>query len=182
MIDYDNFTLACDVRKYEITRDRFNDVVKPAMERNPDLDIRVICTIYENKGIREIERLAGRSSRDVTNSPERPSNKFIFKTIVDALIGSVLSLGVFQTPTFLFDELIEWIGLVTILSFVIILMISYAVVYGSIHSVYGIGIVIAVSLLEVMLIGLVLGYGWDMILVVFLIVTPSVIVFDKLLG
>lgn len=80
-------------------------------------------------------------------------SKFILKTIADCSIAGLISIGAFQSPTFIIESLTGYVVLVLLLFTILFVMSTYA-----------------------------LGKNIEMITVVWFITIPSIIIFDKILG
>jgi hypothetical protein len=106
----------------------------------------------------------------------------LLKTAIDTLVASLISIGVFQSPTFVIESLFGYTAIFMILLFVVVLIVVYATMYGDRRYAYNIFVILIISFIEVLWIGYALEKPIEMILVVFLITTPSVLVFDRLLG
>lgn len=110
------------------------------------------------------------------------NKKFLFKTAIDALIAGLISIGVFHSPTLVSEMRVAYFGIVAVMMTVLILMIIYIDKYKKEVMLKGVLFALGVSFIEIMVIGFILGATIDMIIIVFSIVFPSVIIFDKLLG
>ena len=109
-------------------------------------------------------------------------NKFILKTIADCSIAGLISIGAFQSPTFLIESLTGYLILVLLLFTIIFVMATYALRYREKQAIIGLSLALGLSIIEVSLIGYALGKNIEMIIVVWFITIPSIIIFDKILG
>jgi hypothetical protein len=113
------------------------------------------------------------------------NDRFILKTIADCLVAGLISVGVFQSPTFAIKSFSAYATLIGLVLLVLFLIVIYALRSGEAsqeRAILGLFIALSVSIVEVFLIGFTLGYGLDIIAVVWFITIPSVIIFDKILG
>jgi len=108
--------------------------------------------------------------------------KLMLKTSIDSIIGGLLSVGIFQSPTFLINSLTGYMVILGFVVLLIILLYVYAIQYNRRIDFYTASMVLIISVVEVFLIGLALGQSIDLIIVVILIVLPSMLIFDKLMG
>ena len=108
--------------------------------------------------------------------------KRILKTIIDVLIGGLISLGVFQSPTFVIENGFSYIPLILLIVVIVILMRVYSKEKGMEFQTIDLLISVVVSMIEIFIIGVSIGYEVDVIIIVWFIILPTVIVFDKLMG
>lgn len=108
--------------------------------------------------------------------------KFILKTISDCLVAGLISVGVFQSPTFAIESLNGYAVLISLVLLTLLLMTIYALKFNHKEAIIGLFIALIVSVAEVYAIGYALGKSLDMIAVVWFITVPSVLIFDKILG
>ena len=109
-------------------------------------------------------------------------DKFILKTIADCLVAGLISVGVFQSPTFAIESLSGYAVLIGLVLLTLLLMTIYALKFHQKKAITGLLIALGVSMLEVFAIGFALGKSFDLIVVVWFIIIPSVLIFDKILG
>lgn len=107
---------------------------------------------------------------------------FIFKTVIDGLLAGLLAIGIYlgRPPT---PKTIESYQLLLALTFFVgFIVIMYAYMKTKKNIAYGLIIVLAVAFTEVILIGLIFQESPIDIVIALFIITPSVLIFDKLLG
>ena len=109
------------------------------------------------------------------------NDKFTLKTIADCLVAGLISVGVFQSPTFAIESLSGYAVLIGLILLTLFLMTIYALKFHKKKTVKGLLIALIVSMVEILAIGLALGKSLDMIAVVWFITVPSVLIFDKIL-
>jgi len=109
-------------------------------------------------------------------------SKFILKTIADCLVAGLISVGVFQSPTFAIESLSGYVVLAGLVFLTLLLMTIYALRFRQEKAIAGLLIALIVSIIEVGSIGYALGRSLDMMAVVWFITIPSVLIFDKILG
>ena len=109
-------------------------------------------------------------------------NQFVLKTITDCLVAGLISVGVFQSPTFAIERMGAYALLIGLVLLTFLLMAIYALQYHQKKSVTGLFIALVVSMVEIFAIGTALGKNFEMIAVVWFITIPSVLIFDKILG
>lgn len=107
--------------------------------------------------------------------------RLLVKTLIDVLIAGMISIGIFQSPTFIIQNIFAYVPLIGIVIIIVILMRIYAGEEGTDESIFRLSIAIVVSIIEVFIIGLSLGKEIELIIVVWFITLPSVIVFDNLM-
>jgi FtsH-binding integral membrane protein len=107
---------------------------------------------------------------------------FYFKTMIDGLISGLIAIGIFLgRPANALESNI--FGMLTgMILIIVVLIMIYAYQYNKEMYAFGIFFVVAVAIVEVMVIGWILGESTESIIVTIFIVSPSVIIFDKLLG
>ena len=110
------------------------------------------------------------------------NKKFILKTIADCLVAGLISVGVFQSPTFAIESLSGYAVLIGTVLLTLFLMTIYALKFHQKKAVTGLSIALVVSMAEIYAIGLALGKSFDIIAVVWFITIPSILIFDKILG
>ena len=109
-------------------------------------------------------------------------NKFVLKTIADCLVAGLISVGVFQSPTFAIESLSGYAVLIGLILLTLLLMTIYALKFRQEKAIKGLFIAIMVSMAEIFAIGYALGKSFDMIAAVWFITIPSILIFDKILG
>ena len=109
-------------------------------------------------------------------------DQFILKTVADCLVAGLISIGVFQSPTFAIEKTSAYALLIGLVLLIFFLMAIYALRYHQQKAVTGLFIALAISMIEIFAIGTALGKTIDMIAVVWFITIPSVLIFDKILG
>ena len=108
--------------------------------------------------------------------------KFFLKTVADCLVAGLISVGVFQSPTFAIESISGYAVLIGMVLLTLFLMTIYALKFKQKKAVTGLSIALVVSMIEVCAIGWALGRAFDMIIVVWFITIPSILIFDKILG
>jgi len=109
-------------------------------------------------------------------------NKILLKTSIDSIVGGLLSVGIFQSPTLEIETISGYLVIIGFLVLLIILLYIYALRYNNLSDFYTSSIVITISIIEVYIIGMALNQSLEIIGVVILIVLPSMLIFDKLMG
>ena len=109
-------------------------------------------------------------------------DKFILKTIADCLVAGLISVGVFQSPTFAIESLSGYAVLIGLVLLTLLLMTIYALKFRQEKAITGLFIALIVSMAEIFAIGYALGESFKMIAVVWFITIPSILIFDKILG
>ena len=109
-------------------------------------------------------------------------NKFILKTIADCLVAGLISVGVFQSPTFAIESLSGYAVLIGLVLLTFFLMTIYALKFNQEQAIKGLFIALIVSMIEIFAIGYALGESFNMIAAVWFITIPSILIFDKILG
>ena len=109
-------------------------------------------------------------------------DKFILKTIADCLVAGLISVGVFQSPTFAIESLSGYAVLIGLVLLTFLLMTIYALKFRQEKAITGLFIALVVSMAEIFAIGYALGESFNMIAVVWFITIPSILIFDKILG
>ena len=109
-------------------------------------------------------------------------NKFVLKTIADCSIAGLISIGAFQSPTFIIGSLTGYVILALLLFTILFVMATYALRYKDRKAIIGLSLALGLSIIEVSIIGYALGKSIEMITVVWFITIPSIIIFDKILG
>ena len=109
-------------------------------------------------------------------------DKFILKTVADCLVAGLISVGVFQSPTFAIDSSSGYAVLISLVLLTFLLMAIYALKFRQQKAIKGLFIAFIVSMAEIFAIGCALGESFDMIVVVWFITIPSILIFDKILG
>ncbi len=106
------------------------------------------------------------------------------KTALDGMVGGLLSVGIFFSGAIQTDSRpLETYQML----FIMFLMIGFVILIYSYNRkrkeiAYGFLLVLAVGFGEVILIGLIFNESWRNIMIAMFIVTPSILIFDKLLG
>ena len=85
------------------------------------------------------------------------NKKFILKTIADCLVAGLISVGVFQSPTFAIESLSGYAVLIGTVLLTLFLMTIYALKFHQKKAVTGLSIALVVSMAEIYAIGLALG-------------------------
>jgi len=109
-------------------------------------------------------------------------DRFILKTVADCLVAGLISVGVFQSPTFAIESLSGYAVLIGLILLTLLLMTIYALRFRQEKAITGLFIALIVSMAEISAIGLALGKSFDMIAAVWFITIPSILIFDKILG
>ena len=109
-------------------------------------------------------------------------DKFILKTIADCLVAGLISVGVFQSPTFAIESLSGYAVLIGLVLLTLLLMTIYALKFHQEKAITGLFIALIVSMAEIFAIGYALGESFNMIAAVWFITIPSILIFDKILG
>ena len=109
-------------------------------------------------------------------------DQFILKTVADCLVAGLISIGVFQSPTFAIEKASAYSLLIGLVLLIFFLMTVYALRYHQKKAVTGLFIALVISMIEIFAIGTALGKNIDIIAVVWFITIPSVLIFDKILG
>lgn len=117
-----------------------------------------------------------------SKSKSEKRQRFIFKTIIDGFLIGLIAIGVFLGRPPNEKPLSSYIWILCILGFIIILLIIYSIKYSDPQTLLGLFIIIFISIIEVSLIGMAFQESVADIFITILIVSPSVIIFDKLLG
>lgn len=107
--------------------------------------------------------------------------KFILKTIIDVLVGSLVSIGIFLSPTFVAENKMAYIMIGIIFLLIIVLLIIYNNKYFDLKFLFSLISSFVISLLVVLMIGISLEVDLELIFVVWLIAIPSVILIDAIL-
>ncbi len=109
-------------------------------------------------------------------------DKFIFKTIIDGLIAGLIAIGIFlgRPPNPKPAE--SYFYVLIIISVILILIAIFSFRFRERENAIGIFVVLAISIIEVSLIGIVFQEPIESIFITILIVFPSIIVIDKSLG
>ena len=108
--------------------------------------------------------------------------KFILKTLADCSIAGLVSIGIFQSPTFTVQSWTGYLILMATLLIVVFLAATYALRFHQQNAILGLTIALIVSALETFIIGYGLGHSISIITIVWFATIPSVIIFDKILG
>lgn len=115
-------------------------------------------------------------------STKKERKRYVLKTSIDVLVGGLISIGIFQSPTFILTSGTSYIGLLLLLLLIFALMLFYSIDKDKFKITMSLILMIGLSFLEVILIGILLNESIELILVVWFIVIPSVILFDNLLN
>lgn len=107
---------------------------------------------------------------------------FILKTAIDGLLAGLLAIGIFlgRPPNPKAVESYQLLlGLILFVGFV---MVAYAYMRKKTIFAYGLIVVLSVAFIEVIAIGIIFQETLTDIVIALFIITPSVLIFDKLLG
>ena len=118
----------------------------------------------------------------MSKKKEIERKKFIHKTIIDGLLTGLISIGVYlgRPPNPKPVDSYVLLGLLLVLIAGVI--IFYTDKYKNQTLTLGLLVVLVTSIAEVILIGVMFQESIDSIIITILIVSPSVIIFDKILG
>lgn len=107
---------------------------------------------------------------------------FIFKTAIDGLLAGLLAIGIYLGRPSTPKPIESYQFLFVLVFFVGFIMVMYAYTRRKMNVAYGLFIVLGVAFTEVVLIGVIFQETTTDIIITLFIVTPSVLIFDKLLG
>jgi hypothetical protein len=108
--------------------------------------------------------------------------KFVFKTIIDGLIAGLIAIGIFLGRPANIKPIESYYIILGLLFVIFGFIFIYYVKYGMTESIIGLIVILFVAIIEVSIIGYAFQESTMSILIAILIVLPSVIIFDKLLG
>ncbi|KKN53373.1 hypothetical protein LCGC14_0603430 [marine sediment metagenome] len=117
----------------------------------------------------------------IKRKKERQKN-FIFKTTIDGLLAGLLAIGIFLGRPSNPKPIESYYVLLGLVLFVGFIMVMYAYTRRKMNIAYGLFVVLGVALTEVVLIGVIFQETPQDIMIALFIITPSVLIFDKLLG
>jgi len=107
---------------------------------------------------------------------------FILKTAIDGLLAGLLAIGIFLGRPATPKTIESYQLLLGLILFVGFAMVMYAYMRKKSIVVYGFIVVLIVAFAEVILIGIIFQETFTDIIIALFIITPSVLIFDKLLG
>jgi len=113
---------------------------------------------------------------------KKEQKDFFLKTAIDGLLAGLLAVGIFLGRPANIKPVESYQLLFGLFLFVGFLMIMYAYTRKKKDVAYGLFVVLIVAFIEVIIIGIIFQETPEDIMIALFIISPSVLIFDKLLG